>query len=60
MKKEDVVVAYIQGTVKVPDYLKRIVEEYNKRARVVETCKSYPQQVDDEMNKLYDALEVLA
>jgi hypothetical protein len=58
--KEQLIVTYIEGTVRVPDDLWAIVKKYRQLQKVVETSGAvYAKSVDDDMNKLYDALEVL-
>lgn len=57
---EEVVVEYIRGVRACPPYMVRLVREYNKRAAVADTSEAYPRIVDEDMDKLYDAMVVLA
>ena len=57
--KEQVVVEYIQGAREVPAYLRAMVVEYNRLAKIADECVSYPRSVDKKMDMLYDALGVL-
>ena len=58
--KKEVVVAYLEGTCYVPRELWPIVKKYRELYKITQECVSYPRHIDDQMNKLHDALEVLA
>ena len=58
--QEDKVVAYLEGTVRVPDDLWAIVKRYRQLKRIVDTAGPiYAKSIDTDMDKLFDALEVL-
>jgi len=59
MEREQVVVAWIDGGLEIPAGLSSLVQRYRELAEVA-TLPSYPKHVDDDMNTLYDAMEVLA
>jgi hypothetical protein len=60
VSREVVVVEYVQGVRPVPSYMQKLVEEYVARQQLVDGCTDYPQELDDEMNVLYDAMVILA
>jgi len=58
--REEVVVKWIDQIAEVPVALLPLVNAYNVRKLVVDTCNAYPERVDEEMNVLYDAMLVMA
>jgi hypothetical protein len=60
VSREAVVVEYVQGVRPVPGYMQKLVEEYVARQQLVDGCAGHPQELDDEMNVLYDAMVILA
>jgi len=56
---EETVVEYLDGVFAPPASVKALVDEYNKRRAIVDICESYPRKLDDEMNKLFDAMLVM-
>jgi hypothetical protein len=60
MKNEDVVVRYIEEPWEAPAHLKPLVVKYNELRAVVDASEAYPRSLDDKMNKLYDAMVVMA
>ena len=57
---ERVVVRWIDEPAKVPACVRALVDGYKKRQQVAVTCAAYPRQVDQEMNVLFDAMNILA
>lgn len=58
--QEDLVVAYLEGTAHVPDDFWALVLKYRQLKKVVDGSGGmYAKSVDDQMNKIYDALLVL-
>jgi len=55
---EETVVEYIDGVFTPPAHIKPLVEAYNRRRAVVDTCESYPKSIDKEMDSLFDAMIV--
>ena len=60
VSSEEVVVRWVEEVSKAPKDLRPLVNAYRRRAKVADACTSYPQHVDDEMNKLFDAMVVMA
>jgi len=60
MCKEEVVVRYIEEPWEAPANLKPLVAKYNELRAIVDASEAYPRSVDDKMNKLYDAMVVMA
>jgi len=58
--KEQLAVAYIRGEVQVPESLRLLVERYRKYERIRGECVSFPKSEDDDANKIYDVLVVMA
>ena len=59
MEREQVVVAWIDGELEGPAGLSSLVQRYRELSEVA-ALPSYPKHVDDDMNALYDAMEVMA
>ena len=59
MERQTIVAEMIYGCREVPEHLKKLVEEYNLRKQIIYNLRSYPRYLDEEMDKLHDAMEVL-
>lgn len=60
MSPDEVVVGYIDGTLQVPEAVQPLVEVYRKHAKDVGKLVSYPRQIGDLMDAIYDSLVILA
>jgi len=60
VNSEEVVVRWVEGISEAPKELSLVVDAYRRRAKIADGCKSYPRSVQDDMDKLFDAMVVLA